>query len=291
MAIYLRDNSDPYRAFVEEDFNRVDEREGELNNLNLGLGLLGAAVAGAAATPLVRSLLKNRIRKESPVSSTTPPPSRDPFTGQIPTEPTGPQGPGPTSPKRPSSGGSSGINLVDLSASLPPSTLLSRDVSDPIKRRAFLNSMFKSPEDLPPVSRPLGDSAVDLIELVDTNTGEILKFVPGGQDFPTQPTDKGVVTGQVNSLLKGEDLTSVEIQQLQNPVVSDHSLNAVGSSEDQVTGRVLRSVQRDEDRDLSAVSSDVFESRRLELADEGLLPSEIEKKLARETAVKHAAEL
>ena len=291
MAIYLRDNSDPYRAFVEEDFNRVDEREGELNNLNLGLGLLGAAVAGAAATPLVRSLLKNRIRKESPVSSTTPPPSRDPFTGQIPTEPTGPQGPGPTSPKRPSSGGSSGINLVDLSASLPPSTLLSRDVSDPIKRRALLNSMFKSPEDLPPVSRPLGDSAVDLIELVDTNTGEILKFVPGGQDFPTQPTDKGVVTGQVNSLLKGEDLTSVEIQQLQNPVVSDHSLNAVGSSEDQVTGRVLRSVQRDEDRDLSAVSSDVFESRRLELADEGLLPSEIEKKLARETAVKHAAEL
>ena len=72
MAIYLRDNSDPYRAFVEEDFNRVDEREGELNNLNLGLGLLGAAVAGAAATPLVRSLLKNRIRKESPVQASVP---------------------------------------------------------------------------------------------------------------------------------------------------------------------------------------------------------------------------
>jgi len=315
MAIYLRDNSDPYRAFVEEDFNRVDEKEGELNNLNLGLGLLGAAVAGAAATPLVRSLLKNRIRKESPVQASVP----SSTSSDVPDRVYNPQ--------------KTRTELWDKLATVVPQTAL-RPETYAVSQRApstWKNvNLAKSiyPIEMNPPSESLGGLVQQRSNPSDYfhPTGPAVKMADPvtrllqdiGDEITEEALDRAALDEAIykehqaavhyagNAILAniekerademlanfhGKRRTLVNSQAVENSKIASQAVEAVGSSEDQVTGRVLRSIQRDEDRDLSAVSSDVFESRRLELADEGLLPSEIEKKLAREIAVKHAAEL
>ena len=319
MAIYLRDNSDPYRAFVEEDFNRVDEKEGELNNLNLGLGLLGAAVAGAAATPLVRSLLKNRIRKESPVQASVP----SSTSSDVPDRVYNPQKTRtelwdklatvvPQTDPRPetyavSQRAPSTWKNVNLAKSIypiemnPPSESLGGLVQQRSNPSDYFHPTGPAVKMADPVTRLLQDIGDEITEEALDRAAldeAIYKEHQAAVHYAGNAILANIEKERADEMLAnfhGKRRTLVNSQAVENSKIASQAVEAVGSSEDQRTGRELRKIYRDEDVDNSSISNDqiqqetllaqTFQNERNEiasqLAEQGLTvtPSRIEEEM------------
>jgi hypothetical protein len=150
-------------------------------------------------------------------------------------------------PKSTKTTGQSGVKVEDLSrvANVGKS-------KEPTRQDVYQQVASKPVEDLPPVTRPQGGAETELI--VDTQTGEVFRS-GGGRPYADVMTgaDLAAQVDEVAQNISQNALT--DFQKRQAPALSDQQINAAGSGEDQMTGRVRQQLQRNEDLNLMQIDA------------------------------------
>ena len=236
-AAYSRATGAPYPEDPEEraqlapevaEFRRNQLRSPEqeinlpeiLGSALLGMGAVGAAIAGSKKFGRGIKNPSNISANENIVRRAAQPINYAKAADTSPVPPT------PGTP--PSSEG-----VVRSSATAIPQSTISLDeymANAEKKRRAevYANVAKKAPSELPTVYRPKGGTTEDVL-ITDPNTGEIYMRGRSPQSFSQKYISA-------------------------KPELSSQALSALESGEDQLTGRTMRAVQRNEDLDISQVN-------------------------------------
>lgn len=263
-AAYSRATGTPYPEDPEEraqmvpevlEFRRNQLRSqqeesnlpGILGAVAAGLGVLGAGALGArrlARQPKAQTKLGVNVADLSQVSTTkasnTPPPSRipDPW-GSTATVPTAiPQA------------------TVDLNA------VRSRSVI-PTEEESFQQYISQLKRDIPePTAKELEfPAASPTTYVMGTGDEEYVPYRADPREFAVSPE---VAAARREDA--AQRLLLAARQRQENPALSFQTLSALESGEDQMTGRIMRGVQRNEDLDSSQVNEIFRQTGNAELA-------------------------
>jgi hypothetical protein len=162
-----------------------------------------------------------------------------------------------------------GVQMVDLAAMNKPATIPETPIPQatkalPAARKApgqglteYLSTAgYVKPEidtGTPYAAREVAQMTYDAMEVAPELdvADRLLREYEEGRQYRAVAKTKEAMAGDVIEQLRGESLTAQQQQSAIQQV--DHALEAFGSAEDQMTGRVRQQLQRNEDYDLSQI--------------------------------------